>query len=204
MSYPGAVATKDCTVCGLEPKKAGHPRWCYECWLSKQQVSVRSEKSKARLALVPEGQRLARVPQEHWPTNRRWCAGCQSFVLLKHCSGSRCKDCASVAAHRSRLKSTYVLGGRPFTDEDFDALMEIQDGRCYLCNRAAGKRRLAIDHDHKSNEVRGLLCNDSEFGCNLKVVARFDGDPDPLAMVERLRLYLSGETPARKLLVSPP
>lgn len=60
-------------------------------------------------------------------------------------------------------------------------------------------RRFAIDHDHRTGEVRGLLCSDDEWGCNLKVVARFDADDDPVAMARRLVDYLA-DPPAARLL----
>jgi hypothetical protein len=181
------------------PKRAGHPKWCEECWLPKQPAPIRVEAAKARLRLVPEDHRVARVPEAHWPAGRRWCAGCQSFIRLTVASGSRCRDCASAAAHASRLKSTYTIHGRPFTDDDYDDLFRAQHGRCYLCGRESRTRRLVVDHDHVSGQVRGLLCPDPDWGCNLKVVARFDADPSPLMMVERLRRYLSGDTPAARL-----
>lgn len=49
----------------------------------------------------------------------------------------------------------------------YDKLLEIQGGRCAICQRAKGiTRRLAVDHDHKCCKVtpacgkcvRGLLC----------------------------------------------
>lgn len=46
--------------------------------------------------------------------------------------------------------------------EELAALEERQGGRCAICGRKP-KRRLAIDHDHRTGEVRGLLCRD----CNL-------------------------------------
>lgn len=191
--------TKVCVDCGEQPKRAGHPKWCTECWLPRQAVQIRIAAAKERLAAVPEAQRLSRVPERDWPTGRRWCAGCQSFVRMRDVSTSRCKACSSAQAHASRLKSTYVVHGRPFTDADYDDLLRAQQGRCYLCLRESKTRRLVVDHDHISGEVRGLLCPSDEWGCNLKILPRFDADPSPLQMVERLRLYLSGDTPASRL-----
>lgn len=47
------------------------------------------------------------------------------------------------------------------TLEDYDALLEKQGGHCAFCLRRPEEEhhgRLHIDHDHGTNEVRGLLC----------------------------------------------
>jgi len=53
--------------------------------------------------------------------------------------------------------------------ELYQDLLAAQNGRCAICGATQGHRsrydkvcRLAIDHDHESGKVRGLLCN----GCN--------------------------------------
>lgn len=62
------------------------------------------------------------------------------------------------AAHESRVQAVYGLG-----PGDYQRLYELQDGRCAICTRATGlTKRLAVDHDHETGEVRGLLdsvCN---------------------------------------------
>src|SRR5699024_1480674 len=65
---------------------------------------------------------------------------------------------------RAHLK--YRYGIEP---EDYDRMLEQQDGRCAICQRepdhqnTRGRGVLFIDHCHNSNAIRGLLCND----CNL-------------------------------------
>ena len=51
------------------------------------------------------------------------------------------------------------------TLEQFNALYEKQHGRCRICGRHQNelRRRLCADHNHKTNKVRGLLCDK----CNL-------------------------------------
>ncbi len=44
------------------------------------------------------------------------------------------------------------------TIEQADAL-ELSDPVCAICGKAPNGRRLAIDHDHATGRVRGLLCN---------------------------------------------
>lgn len=56
-----------------------------------------------------------------------------------------------------RTHAAYVL--KTYGLEDYPALHEYQGGKCFICQRATGAtRRLAVDHDHASGYVRGLLC----------------------------------------------
>ena len=58
------------------------------------------------------------------------------------------------AAHQKMVARTYGL-----EPGQYEALYAIQDGRCAICMRATGaSRRLCVDHDHLTGEVRGLLC----------------------------------------------
>jgi hypothetical protein len=42
---------------------------------------------------------------------------------------------------------------------EYNRLFEDQNGLCAICGKDNGSISLCIDHDHKTNEVRGLLCN---------------------------------------------
>jgi hypothetical protein len=63
--------------------------------------------------------------------------------------------------HRSRMKRYQI------TDADFNAMWENQNGCCAICKvklqpRGRSKHSAAIDHNHKTSVVRGVLCR----GCN--------------------------------------
>jgi hypothetical protein len=45
------------------------------------------------------------------------------------------------------------------TVEDFDRMLEEQNGGCYICGQTDANRALSIDHDHATGKVRGLLCS---------------------------------------------
>ena len=136
----------------------------------------------------------ARVAKEKWPLGERWCAGCQSFVPLFYCSGSRCKSCASSASHEAMVQKTYGL-----EPGEYDALLKLQGGRCYICGRKSPSRRLAVDHDHETGAPRGLLCPDPERGCNHKVVGPLEANSvdGGLAAARRLVDYLEDPPYAR-------
>jgi len=56
--------------------------------------------------------------------------------------------------HEKRVQETYGL-----KEGEYARLHIYQGGLCALCRRATGSsRRLSVDHDHATGEVRGLLC----------------------------------------------
>lgn len=84
------------------------------------------------------------------------------------------------------MVATYDL-----TTGQYDALYEAQGRCCPICLKSKGiVRRLAVDHDHETNEVRGLLCK----GCNYMLLGRYD-----LAALKRAVQYLE-DPPARRIL----
>lgn len=49
---------------------------------------------------------------------------------------------------------------RQLLDEgEYGLLLRMQDGVCAICWRPPRKYKLSVDHDHRSGEVRGLLCH---------------------------------------------
>jgi len=52
------------------------------------------------------------------------------------------------------------------TLDDYNKMSEKQNGVCAICGEVNGKgRRLAVDHNHITGEIRGLLC----MKCNVAV-----------------------------------
>lgn len=178
------MATKMCTRCKVTNKAAGKQK-CHECLMLEQPPDVQEADADRRLACVPEDMRRLRVPATDWPVGRRWCAPCQSFRRTSDCTGSRCTVCAGRASQNAYLARTYTIHGRPFTADDYAILFKDQKGRCKICGRASVTKRLAVDHDHGSDEVRGLLCP-GEYGCNFAVL----GNIRDLAMAEAIVEYL--------------
>lgn len=74
-----------------------------------------------------------------------------------------------------RLQRTYGDKQHKFGTREWNLLFKRQGKRCGIC-RAPGckgeshnrKRRLYVDHDHKTGRVRGLLC----FRCNHRLLGR--------------------------------
>ncbi len=48
--------------------------------------------------------------------------------------------------------------------EDYDRMLEEQDGCCHICGDPPTKHRLSVDHCHETGTVRGLLCHNCNHG----------------------------------------
>lgn len=77
------------------------------------------------------------------------------------------------------------------TPEEYDAMNEVQQGLCAICDqperaryRTGEVKRLAVDHDHETNVVRALLCSN----CNVMVGV---ANEDPLILLAAVQ-YLEG------------
>ncbi len=90
------------------------------------------------------------------PTNRaRHLAQCRKRYLEKFKYDPRKRWLARLA--------TYGL-----TQDDYDALLVAQDGRCAICGRQDSgtvlHEKLGVDHNHATGIARGLLCQPCNAG----------------------------------------
>lgn len=80
--------------------------------------------------------------------------------------------------HERMVANTYGLAMG-----EYEAMYQEQGGTCAICQRATGAtKRLAVDHDHDTGLVRGLLCGP----CN-KLVGYFRNSPEAF---DRAAAYL--------------
>lgn len=76
-----------------------------------------------------------------------------------------CTECRASALHERQIAK---LG---CSREHYEALLKAQQGKCAICGAANGHTskhgtdcRLAVDHDHRTGTIRGLLCNSCNRG----------------------------------------
>ena len=72
-----------------------------------------------------------------------------------------------------RTHDAYVSRTYGIPRGEYERLLQAQDGRCAICTRRPRARRLAVDHDHHTGRVRGLLC----YTCNKFVLGFVEFDP---------------------------
>jgi len=82
-------------------------------------------------------------------------------------NAERCQELRR--AHK--LKNNFGI-----TVAEYDEILDRQDGVCAICGKVcATGNRLAVDHNHETGKIRGLLCR----SCNQALGAFLD-DPDLL------------------------
>lgn len=166
-------------------------RYCAPC---RQMVADRStaheyERSRRRQdernrALVDAGEMVSRVPT--YRTGEKWCARCQQYRALGDFPGrsgdgkrgAYCKPCQRSYNQERRLKVTFGI-----TWDEYDFMLACQNYRCAICEGKPRKYALAVDHDHKTGELRGLLCS----RCNHRLLGSANDDP---ARLRRAADYL--------------
>lgn len=84
--------------------------------------------------------------------------------------GNVCKGCS-----RSRLRAHNLKRKFGISISEYEIMLGRQDSRCAICGSYQNdnlKRRFAVDHNHTTGGLRGLLC----VKCNLGIGAFMDSE----------------------------
>jgi hypothetical protein len=128
------------------------------CWLRHEPIDVQVAASERRLAMVPEELRVKRskTVEAVAPAGTSFCAGCQSFRDVEDFGkgATKCRACVSATTHAARVEKVYGIDAA-----EYARLLKLQDGKCAICRARPRSKRLAVDHDHTTGQVLGLLCS---------------------------------------------
>lgn len=95
-------------------------------------------------------------------------------------------------AKREKARNDYLVRKYGITIEKYEEMLEAQGGRCAICLCRPRTRNLAVDHDHFTGQLRGLLCG----RCNHGLLQFAQEDITILKRaVEYLLSYLEGNKP---------
>lgn len=152
------MTRKPCRRCGGDKPPGVGKLYCDACVEARlpvwQQATRRAEK-------------IPGVKLKAAPSGTRWCPRCANYLPIGafNLRGKRppsyCAVCTSELSHGRNLMEHFGL-----TVADYDALVELQKGRCAICLSLPGRVRMAVDHQHSTGEIRGLLCK----RCNHKLL----------------------------------
>jgi hypothetical protein len=93
-----------------------------------------------------------------------------------------CKDCNKRQARAKNWKKNGII----FSEERYQELMNQQGGRCAICEcEQDPNRSFEVDHNHETNEVRGLLC----LNCNTGIGKLQDSEVILQAAIDYLKKH---------------
>ena len=90
-------------------------------------------------------------------------------------------DPARFELEAKKTKDRYLQRKFGISLHEYDARLALQHGVCRICNGTNWDNiALAVDHDHQTGSVRGLLCN----RCNT-VIGLLNESPDLLSKIQK-------------------
>lgn len=102
-------------------------------------------------------------PLEAFSLNRNGTHGRNTTCRTCACEVTAAWHAANPGARHRQKLAKYGL-----TPESYAELLDAQGGVCAICERPPpGERMLAVDHDHDTGEVRGLLCSNCNTALGL-------------------------------------
>lgn len=107
------------------------------------------------------------------------------YAACKRCHLDNTSRNAKESPER-RAELQWKYRGIRITWMEYEQMLGEQDSSCAICKKPCGSgRRLAVDHNHETGAVRGLLC----LSCN-QLIGKLENGTVPL---HRLLTYLKEE-----------
>lgn len=127
----------NCSICGKEVNKLCKSM-CHRCYMQEYNKKHRDK----LLAQKREWRKNNKKRQKE--NDKRWY--------------EQNKQRHKQSSFKAKLKKEYGI-----TPQDYNALNKSQKGCCAICGCTkadnSGGKRLAVDHNHETGKIRGLLCD---------------------------------------------
>jgi len=84
----------------------------------------------------------------------------------KSCTYKRGKEYSKTSTNKKYRRKYHLKKKYGITLEDYDKILESQNGKCAICeiDNPGNKGRFCVDHDHETGKNRGLICDDCNVG----------------------------------------
>ena len=108
-----------------------------------------------------------------------YCPKCKTDKLISSFSRDKhaplevsiyCRDCQHVkarvryVANPDAYKHASLIKKFGLSLDEYRKILEKQNGKCAICGFSPNGKSLAVDHNHKTGNNRGLLCDRCNFG----------------------------------------
>ncbi|MFA5208282.1 MAG: endonuclease VII domain-containing protein [Candidatus Paceibacterota bacterium] len=143
------MTTKTCQQCGKEYKSSPSKNMKYcgrDCYYESKKIIIID-----RMKQCTKCNELKNI--DEFPPDKRTVSG----------KGSYCRKCG---------RNSYIINKYNIDEIEYENYFKLQNGVCAICGKPETSfdrkqgiiRRLAIDHDHVTGKVRGLLCSNCNQG----------------------------------------
>lgn len=110
---------------------------------------------------------LSEINAEHQIAN---CAHCGIVEVRKHGirpNGDILWKCVNKSNEYNRTRKRFETNLKiryGISEVDYLRLFFKQKGICAICKKKSPERKLSVDHDHETGQIRGLLCQPCNLG----------------------------------------
>ena len=185
-----------CIDCGGQKERGKQgSRKCGSCLANPKSIKVidkdilreRSAKYRLKIGIQPKKNKINE-------NGFVWCLTCNDYLhpdffgkrkIDSQKEGHRftayCTKHGKEYNQRQRLHNVYGI-----STKEYNEMLDFQDHLCFICHRSDHSYRFAVDHNHETGEIRGLLCNK----CNSGILGWLQDD---IEAIKRAISYL--ETP---------
>lgn len=68
--------------------------------------------------------------------------------------------------NKNQIRNNHIKSRYGITLEQYNEMFKLQEEKCLICNKHQNEfnKAFAIDHDHKTGKIRGLLCHKCNSG----------------------------------------
>ena len=149
----GKRTEKCCNTCGItKPLSEFHKRYdtsdrhrndCKACRIKYKDITV--------IKILPN-YIICMCYGKSYPRDNKFFSG---NLELPHVN-RKCKECKRKYRLNHALLKSYSID-----EDDKNNMIKKQDGKCYICG---SDYKLVVDHDHKTNKVRKILCDTCNRG----------------------------------------
>lgn len=154
---------KRCVACALLENRAKSLRWFYKH--TDQKMGESRARYPGRLGRPQTAEHIrkrAESTAQSLANQRRACDQCGAEYTPTGGGQRFCPNHRRISSPGNRARPQhrriYLQGGL------YDTILADQEGGCGICGQLPNGNRLAIDHDHGTGEVRGLLCQQCNTG----------------------------------------
>jgi len=106
--------------------------------------------------------KIEKSPSEFYKSSSRgfqsYCKSCQKRIYSQWLKRNPHKQQEYDVKGREKARNGHLKRNYGITSKQYEEMLVKQGGVCVICQEAPNVRGLVVDHDHKSGQVRGLLC----------------------------------------------